>query len=101
MNLKEFYKFGFVEFFNGADIRPPCLKGAGATKSWLGDIFKENNDISMFFIKVSLRLLLRKIHLPLGKGGNSLFEIVQKTSRRIQICILKQRQQATALRTTI
>ena len=23
----KFYKFGFVEFFNGADIRPPCLKG--------------------------------------------------------------------------
>ena len=32
----------------------------------------------MFFLKVSLRLLLRKIHLPLGKGGNALFKTMPK-----------------------
>ncbi|MBO5421087.1 MAG: hypothetical protein J6A67_03980, partial [Clostridia bacterium] len=38
------------------------------------------------FHEVSLRLLLRKIHLPLGKGGFAQLELICKSSLQTRIC---------------
>ncbi len=85
------YSFGVVEVFDSAVIWPPCLKGRFphsvgemSAKQTKGDglserLARRSRDWGIFlnknhwkinnFHKVSLRLLLRKIHLPLGKGG--------------------------------
>ncbi|MBO5420490.1 MAG: hypothetical protein J6A67_00925, partial [Clostridia bacterium] len=49
-------------------------------------IFLQKTMKNQAFHEVSLRLLLRKIHLPLGKGGFAQLELICKSSIQTRIC---------------
>ena len=56
-------------------LRLPCLKGGGPTDRLVEGFLHITLHLQRFllcFYFVSLRLCLRQIHLPLGKGGKDL-----------------------------
>ena len=73
--MKEFVICGFLHYLyvqymatsvhKQSSGRPLCVKGAGAVGDW--GIVK--SALSLIIYEQSLRVLLRKTHLPLHKGG--------------------------------